>query len=108
MSLLIYLNALTSSAEAWEDTSETVRGARKSLTDIDAGLLGPRVATAAQEFIDTWLIEIKGIQTLATDHGEALRDAARFYDQADTDAVGRCQQLMVWSDRTTSPDGPQQ
>jgi hypothetical protein len=105
MSLYVYLAALSSSAQAWEDTSETVRGSRKSLSDVDASLLGPRVATAAQAFIDTWLAEIKTLQTTATDHGDALREAALLVNQADTDAIERSQQLMVWTDRNVSPIG---
>lgn len=105
MSLYVYLAALAESAQAWEDTSESVRGARKSLTDIDATLLGDRVAPSAQAFIDTWMTEIKRLQTAATDHSDALRDASLLFDQADTDVVERSQQLMAWTDRDTSPTG---
>lgn len=105
MTLYVYLAALRTSAQAWEDTGETIRGSRKSLTDIDAGLLGPRVAIAAQAFIDTWLSEITSLQTAATDHGDALREAALLVHQADADVIARSQQLLVWSDRTTSPTG---
>lgn len=105
MSLYVYLAALTTSAQAWEDSSETVRGSRKSLADIDAALLGPRVATAAQTFIDTWLAEIKKLQTSASDHGDALREAALLVHQADTDVIERNKQLLMWTDRSTSPIG---
>lgn len=105
MSLYVYLAALKTSAQAWEDTGETIRGSRKSLADIDASLLGARVATAAQGFIDTWLSEIKTLQTAATDHGDALREAALLVHQADADVVARSQQLLVWTDRNTSPTG---
>lgn len=103
MSLYVYLAALNTSAQAWEDTGETIRGSRKSLADIDASLLGPRVATAAQGFIDTWLSEIKSLQTKATDHGDALREAAMLVHQADEDTIARSQQLMAWTDRNASP-----
>ena len=39
MSLYVHLAALNESAQAWEDTSATVRGSRKSLSDVDASLL---------------------------------------------------------------------
>ena len=107
MSIFVYVAALITSAQAWEDTSEKVRGAGKSLVDVDASLLGDRVAGAATSFIDTWLTEIKRLETTAGDHGDALRDAALLYDQADNDVVERSQQLMVWSDRSTSPAGGQ-
>ena len=105
MSLYVYLAALNGSAQAWEDTSETVRGARKSLTDIDATLLGDRVAAHAQAFIDTWMTEIRRLQTTAADHGDALRDAASLYARADNHVIERSQQLMVWTDRNASPTG---
>ena len=105
MSFYVYLAALSTSARAWEDTSETIRGARKSLADIDATLLGPRVATAAQAFIDTWLIEIAALQTSASDHGDALREAALLVHQADTDAIERSRQLLTWTDRDATPTG---
>ena len=105
MSLYVYLAALTTSAQAWEDTSETVRGASKSLSDVDANLLGDRVAGPAKSFIDTWMTEIKRLQTTASDHGDALRETALLYEQADTDVVGRSQQLMVWADRNVSLNG---
>jgi hypothetical protein len=104
-SLSVYLAALTASAQAWEETSETVRGARKSLTDVDATLLGDRVAPSARAFIDTWMTEIKRLQTAATDHSDALRDASLLYDRADTDVVERSRQLMAWTDRDASPTG---
>ena len=105
MSLYVYLAALNTSAQAWEDTGETVRGSRKSLADIDASLLGPRVATAAQGFIDTWLTEITNLQTAATDHGDALREAALLVHQADADTIARSQELLAWTDRNASPIG---
>ena len=105
MSLYVYLAALNESAQAWEDTSETVRGSRRSLSDVDASLLGPRVESSAQVFIDTWMTEIKRLQTLASDHGDTLREAALLFDHSDRDAVERSQQLLVWTDRATSPTG---
>jgi len=105
VSFHVYLAALNTSAQAWEDTSETIRGARKSLADIDASTLGPRVASTAQAFIDTWLSEIKTLQTSASDHGDALREAALLVHQADTDAIERNQQLLLWTDRDTTPTG---
>lgn len=105
MTLYVYLAALDQAALAWEDTSETVRGARKSLADVDATLLGPRVATAAQTFLDTWLGEMKTLQTSASDHGDALREAALLIHQADADVLERSQQLMMWDDRDLSPNG---
>ncbi|MEO5665979.1 MAG: hypothetical protein ABIR39_22140 [Nocardioides sp.] len=105
MSLYVYVAALKTSAQSWEDTGETIRGSRKSLSDIDASLLGPRVATAAQGFIDTWLTEIKSLQTAATDHGDALREAALLVHQADADSIARSQELLAWTDRNVSPTG---
>ena len=105
MSLYVYLAALTTSAQAWEDASETVRGARKSLSEAKPSLLGDRVEGYAQAFIDTWMDEIKRLQTTASDHSDALHDASLLYDQADSDVVERSQQLMVWNDRSVSPTG---
>ena len=105
MSLYVYLAALAESAQAWEDTSETVRGARKSLTDVDSAILGDRVAPSARDFIDTWMTEIKRLETAANDHGDALRAASLLYAQADGDVIERSQQLMVWADRDVSPMG---
>lgn len=105
MSFHVYPSALFSSARAWEDTSETVRGASKSLADVDANLLGDRVSGAAEAFIDAWMLEIKRLQTAAADHGDALRETALLYHQADTDVVERSQQLMAWADRNVSPTG---
>lgn len=99
MSFFVHLAALNESARAWEDTSDTVRGSRKSLADVDASLLGDRVSPYAQVFIDTWMTEIQRLETTAVDHGEALRDAATLYAQADSDVVERSRQLMVWDDR---------
>ena len=103
MSLHVYLAALATSAQAWEDASEDVRGARKSLADIDMSLLGDRVAKHAEAFVDTWMDETTRLVETAADHGDTLRDAARLYAQADADAIARCQQLMAWTDRNASP-----
>src|SRR5215207_8827296 len=102
MSLYVYLAALNRSAQAWEDTSETVRGSRKSLSDVDASLLGDRVESYARAFIDTWMTEIKRLETTADDHGDALREAAMLNARADRDVIERSQQLMVWTDRRVS------
>jgi len=105
VSLYVYLAALNESAQAWEDASETVRGSRKSLSDVDGSLLGQRVQSYAQVFIDSWMTEIKRLQTLASDHGDSLREAALLFDHSDRDAVERSQQLMTWTDRDVSPTG---
>jgi hypothetical protein len=105
VSLYVYLAAVNTSAQAWEDTSETVRGSRKSLSDVVPSLLGDRVESHAQAFIDAWMIEIKRLETLASDHGDSLREAALLFDHSDRDAVERSQQLMAWTDRTVSPTG---
>ena len=105
MSLFVYLAAVNKAALAWEDTSETVRGSRKSLADIDTALLGPRVASAAQGFLDTWLSEVKTLQSSASDHADALREAALLVHQADADMLERSQQLLIWTDRSASPTG---
>jgi hypothetical protein len=105
MSLYVYLAALTSSAQAWEDTSETVRGSRKSLSDVTPSLFGDRVESHAQAFIDAWMSEIKRLQTLASDHGDSLRETALLFDHSDRDAVERSQQLVAWTDRDVSPTG---
>jgi len=105
VSLYVYLAALNRSAQAWEDTSETVRGSRRSLSNVDASLLGDRVESYAQAFIDTWMTEIKRLQTTAVDHSDALRDAALLYARADSDVIERSQQLMAWTDRNVSPTG---
>lgn len=105
MTLHANLAALASSAQAWEEASEKVRGANKSLADVDASLLGDRVAGAARSFIDTWMTEIKRLQTTAGDHGDALGEASMLYHQADTDALDRSRQLLTWTDRDVSPLG---
>lgn len=105
MTLYVYLAALQTSAQNWEDNAETIRGSRKSLDDIDPSLLGPRVAAAAQVFIDTWMAEIKVLETSANDHGDALREAALLYHHADQDVIERSQQLLAWTDRNISPTG---
>lgn len=105
MSLYVYLAALNASAQHWEAAGETIRGARRSLADVDAALLGPRVATAARAFMDTWLAETKTLQTAASDHGDALREAALLVHQADADAIDRSQQLLLWTDRDITPTG---
>lgn len=107
MSVYVYLAALSTSAQAWEETSETVRGSRKSLADAAPSLLGDRVEGSARSFIDAWMKEIKRLETTAADHGDALRDARLLYAHADNDVVERSQQLMVWADRNISPTGGQ-
>lgn len=94
---------LMASAQAWEDASDRVRGARRSLVDIDTAVLGPRVAPHAESFLDTWLAEITRLGADATDHGEALRDASSLYARADEDALARNEQLLRWSDRGATP-----
>lgn len=103
MSLYVYLEALRSSAQAWEDQGEVARGGRKSLGDVDASLLGARVRPAAQAFIDAWEKEIKRLEDAAGNHAEALRDAGLLFQQSDQDVVARSQQLMTWTDRNVSP-----
>lgn len=103
MSLRVDPAALAMSAQAWEDTSETVRGARKSLSDVSASVLGDRVEKSAQAFLDTWMDEISRLQTTAADHGDALREVSLLYAQSDSDVVDRIEQLLVWTDRNVSP-----
>ncbi len=103
MSLYVYLEALSRSAQSWEDQGEAVRGGRKSLGEVDASLLGARVQPAAQAFIDTWMQEIKRLEDAAADHAQALLDASLLFAQADQDVVERSQQLMSWTDRNVSP-----
>lgn len=98
MNLYVRLVALEKSAQVWEDAGETVRGASKSLADVDANLLGERVAGAATTFIETWMTEIKRLQSVASDHGDALRETVLLYGQADGDSLERSQQLMVWTE----------
>lgn len=105
MTFNAYLPALLSSAQAWEDTSDQVRGTRKSLADIDTGLLGDRVSTHAESFIDTWMVETKRLETDATDHGEALRESTALFAHSDGDALARNQQLLSWTDRDATPIG---
>ena len=69
MSLYVYLEALSRSAQSWEDQGEVVRGGRKSLGEVDASLLGARVQPAAQAFIDAWMKEMKRLEDAAADHG---------------------------------------
>jgi hypothetical protein len=103
VSLYVYLEALRSSAQAWEDQGEVVRGGRKSLGDVDASLLGARVRPAAQAFIDAWDKEIKRLEDAAGNHAQALRDAGLLFQQSDQDVVERSQRLMTWTDRNASP-----
>jgi hypothetical protein len=103
MTLYVYLEALRTSAQAWEDQRDVVRGGRKSLGEVDASLLGARVQPAAQAFIDAWEKEIKRLEDAAGNHAEALRDAGLLFQQSDQDVVERSQQLMTWTDRNVSP-----
>ena len=103
MSLYVYLEALRSSAQAWEDQGEVVRGGRKSLGEVDASLLGARVRPAAQAFIDAWDKEIKRLEDAAANHAQALRDAGLLFQQSDHDVVERSQRLMTWTDLNASP-----
>jgi hypothetical protein len=103
MTLYVYLEALSRSAQSWEDQGEVVRGGRKSLGEVDASLLGARVQPVAQAFIDAWMTEIKRLEDAAGHHAEALRDASLLFRQSDQDVVERSQQLMAWTDRNTSP-----
>jgi hypothetical protein len=103
VSLYVYLEALRRSAESWDDQGAVVRGARKSLGEVDASLLGARVQPAAQAFIDAWMTEIKRLEDAAGDHADALRDASLLFQRSDQDAVERSQELMSWTDREVSP-----
>lgn len=103
MTLRAHGPALMASAQAWEDASDQVRGARRSLADIDTAVLGDRVAPHAEEFLDTWLVETTRLGTDATDHGEALRDACSLYARADEDTLARNEQLLRWNDRSATP-----
>lgn len=105
MSLYVYLEALSRSAQSWQDQGEVVRGGRKSLDEVDASLLGARVQPAAQAFIDAWMTEVKRLEDAAGDHADALRDASFLFQHSDQDVVERSQQLMSWTDRDLSPTG---
>lgn len=103
MSIYLYLATLNSTAVTWEETSETIRGSAKSLTDIDTTHLGPRVASAAGVFLETWTTEIKRLETAARDHGDALRETAMLFSISDQDAVERSSHLLTWTNRNLSP-----
>ncbi len=103
MTIYVYLAILNNTAATWEETSETIRGSAKSLADIDTAQLGPRVAQAAEVFIQTWTTEIKGLETSARDHGDALRETALLFGTSDQDALERSSHLLTWTDRNTSP-----
>ena len=103
MTLRAHGPALLASAQAWEDASERVRGARTSLSGIDTAALGSRVAPHAEAFLDTWLVETTRLGTDASDHGDALRDAGSLFAHADEDTLARNEQLLRWTDRDASP-----
>lgn len=105
MSLTVHLAALTESARVWDDQHQDLRGAARSLADVDTTPLGSRVQPAADRFIDTWLGELMRLETSAADHAQALRDVSVLFGHADSDAVERSRQLMTWTTRDLTPTG---
>lgn len=104
MSLQVYLAALRKAAGQWDDAAGDLRGAMKSLADIDTALLGPRASSAATTFLDTWSDELKRLRTAAAAHSDTLVENATLFAAADEDAVARCQKLLSWTDRAVSPE----
>ena len=103
MTLQVWASRLRSTAAAWDDRSDDLSGAGKTLTGADPALLGPRVAPVAATFVTTWSRRIDALRARADAHSAALTETAAELATADGDTVEAMQRLMAWEDRDVAP-----
>lgn len=98
--LQVHPLVLRTAADTWDDQSEGLAAALKTLSSIDPGLLGDRVKGAAETFVSTWTTEVRRLSLQAVDHADALRDNADFVSLADRETSAAMSRLLP------SPHGP--
>lgn len=76
MNISVWQASLVRAAHDWENQSEVLNGARKSLSSASPSLLGSRVAPAATAFLTAWTEQLGVLRRRAALHADAL-DAAR-------------------------------
>lgn len=103
----VWIDALRTSATEWDDQAEELRGARRSLNSASSSTadLGPRVAPAAEAFLDAWINGLKDRVEDAAAHSTALSDAVTAYQVTDAAQSERLAQLLPWDERNLTPEG---
>lgn len=105
MTLAVWLAELTRAQQVWDDQADTLYGARSSLRGAETGLLGPRVAAAADAFVSTWTDAVGALRDDAEAHAEALTRARIGFLHTEEETVAEIQALLPWESRSTRPEG---
>ena len=103
MTIEEWASTLRRPAGTWDDRSDDLRGAGRTLTGADACLLGSRVAPVATTFLTTWSRRIDALRARADAHSAALTETAAEFVTSDRDTVEAMQRLMSWEDRDVAP-----
>lgn len=85
---------LRAAADAWDDQSDGLDAALRSLASIDSSLLGERVSGHTEAFVSTWTTELRRLSRQAGDHARALRDNADFVGLADRETAEAMSRLL--------------
>lgn len=108
MTVQVWHQKLRDAAQGWEDQSDDLYGAGKSLASAadNVGLLGSRVSSVATSFITTWGDAVAALRTQADQHSTSLTETSTEFLVSDKDTVDAMQRLLSWEDRDTVPVAP--
>ncbi|GAA5140665.1 hypothetical protein GCM10023340_01160 [Nocardioides marinquilinus] len=92
--IAMYLEALRSGEAVWRDQSAELGTVATSLADVDAALLGARVAPGVQAFLDGWGAQLASLGRRAEGHADAVHDAAARLGLVDDETAARLAALL--------------
>lgn len=100
MKFSVWRASLVRAAHDWEDQSEVLNGARKSLSSASPPLLGSRVAPAATAFLTARTEQLDVLRRRAALHADALDAARTDFLGTDRLTAEQARSLLPWDQRT--------
>ncbi|KRF13745.1 hypothetical protein ASG90_12940 [Nocardioides sp. Soil797] len=104
MSSVVWRKALTDAATVWRDQADDLYSAKKCLTDVETGLLGPRVGPVAKVFVDLWATRTEKLRKNADEHATSLTTASQTWGVTDETNEQDLKKLMPWDQRSLDPN----
>lgn len=95
--LRVPAGVLAAAQADWDAAADRLDGAWHRLGKASTAGFSTEVATAAQEFLDTWVDEVKARARDAQGHSDAIRDFARGTGELDRQVAERVRGLLPWS-----------
>jgi hypothetical protein len=86
-------------ARDWEEQADVLHSASRNLSQAEVSELGPRVATAAARFVETWRAELDAMEREAINHSQALAAVRLDFLLTDQQASTDLRDLVPWADR---------